>query len=437
MPTPPIVRCRPSRAAIARVALACAAACLGPALAGANNAPRETLVVLADMLHAPVGVTSQQVADVLFNGPDSVNAFYAEATYGAVSFTGQVLDPVSIPYSGEGTCFYINWAVAAQQAATAAYNVDFSQYDHVVYVLPPCPSCHLDGVAAINGRNSWNFGKPLERGIYSHELGHNFGLLHANTPGVEGGDFSSTMGYSDQMVHFSAAEKDAAGWLPLQRALNIEAEGQYRLAPLESLAGFDPLALRIDAPGSDDLYYVSYRQPVGFDANLPAMFQNHLSVHSADPAGHITLRAVLDDGEVFTDAAAGVSIRMIDHFDQFATFRYSTSPLVGAPGDFNFDGQVTGEDLAQWRLDYIVTPGSDANLDGASDGTDFLRWQEAVGYEQPVVALAAATVPEPASMVLSVVITFGVLHATRAHARRGSMRSHWLPYRSANTATVP
>jgi hypothetical protein len=417
MPTSPIARRPQSRAAIARWTRACAAmwaaACLASAAAVANNAPREMLVVLADMLHAPVGVTSKQVADVMFNGPNSVNAFYAEATYGAVSFTGQVLDPVSIPYSGEGTCFYINWAVAAQQAAAAEYNVDFSQYDHIVYVLPPCPSCHLDGVAAINGRNSWNFGKPLEQGIYSHELGHNFGLLHANTPGVEGGDFSSTMGYSDQLVHFNAAEKDAAGWLPPSRALNIESEGQYRLAPLESLSGFDPLTLRIDAAGSDDRYYVSYRLPVGFDANLPAMFHNRLSVHSADLHGQITLRAVLDDGEVFADAAAGVYIRMIDHFEQFATFRYSTSPLEGAPGDFNFDGQATGEDLAQWRLDYLTTPGSDANHDGASEGTDFLRWQEAVGYQQPFVALAAASVPEPASVVLTVVVALRVINEAR------------------------
>jgi hypothetical protein len=122
---------------------------------------------------------------------------------------------------------------------------------------------------------------------------------------------------------------------------------------------------------------------------------------------------VLDDGEVFADSAAGVYIRMIDHVEQFARFRYRTSPLAGAPGDFNFDGPVTGDDLGQWRLHYLATPGSDADVDGDSDGADLLRWQAAVGYQQPVVALAAATVPEPASIVLGAVITFGVMKQAR------------------------
>jgi hypothetical protein len=413
----PSARRPPSLAAIASLGLVCAAAGMPPERVLGDNAPRDVVVVLADMLHAPVGVSSQQVADVLFNGPDSVSAFYAEATYGAISFTGQVLDPVSIPYAGDVTCFYTNWAAAAQQAARTAYDIDFGAYDHVVYVLPPCPSCFLDGAGSINGGSSWNFGKPLEHGIYSHEFGHNFGLLHANAPGVEGGDFSSTMGYSDVMVHFNAPEKVAMGWLPPQRALDIEAEGQYRVAPLESLDGFDPLVLRIDAPESEIRYFVSYRQPTGFDANLPPAFHNRLSVHATDATGQITLRAVLDDGQVFADPDAGVYIRMIDHFDEFATLRYSTAPLAGAPGDFNFDGVANSEDLAQWRLDFVQNSGSDADQDGDSDGNDLLRWQEAVQPDQPFAA-AISSVPEPASLTLLAVIVCRVMNIARKSQKR-------------------
>jgi hypothetical protein len=381
------------------------------------TAVRRTVVVVANMLDAEVEATPEQIADVLFNGPDSVAAFYSEATYGAFTFSGTVLDPVTIPFSTTSACFYWDWALAARQAAVASYNVDFDNYDHIVFALPSCPSCQLDGAANINGRNSWNFGKPLEHGIYSHELGHNFGLLHANTPGEEGGDFSSTMGYSDVMVHFNAPEKDAAGWIPPSRAFNVVAEANYRLAPLESQGGFDPLLLRIESQASPtERYYVSYRRPLGFDANLPLEFQDKISIHSSNGVGSPTLHAVLDDGEVFSDPAAGVYIRLIDHNDQYATFHFSGTAPVTALGDFNFDGVIGAADLAQWQLDFGMNAGSDADGDGDSDGTDFIHWQSALGgYTPPTAAVMSA--PEPGAATLAVIAAA----ALRAALRRRSL----------------
>ena len=67
--------------------------------------------------------------------------------------------------------------------------------------------------------------------------------------------------------------------------------------------------------------------------------------------------------------------------------------------DFDHDGNVDGDDLAQWRGDFGQNGFSDANGDGDSDGADFLAWQQQFG-RGPSVVRANAPVPEPATTVV-------------------------------------
>ena len=69
-------------------------------------------------------------------------------------------------------------------------------------------------------------------------------------------------------------------------------------------------------------------------------------------------------------------------------------------GDFNSDGVVDGDDLAQWAEDFGVNHMSDADGDADSDGTDFLVWQRNLGLG---VGTASA-VPEPAVTGWSILI---------------------------------
>jgi len=72
---------------------------------------------------------------------------------------------------------------------------------------------------------------------------------------------------------------------------------------------------------------------------------------------------------------------------------------VTTPGDFDHDGNVDGDDLAQWQADYGVNGGSDSNLDGQSSGSDFLAWQQQFGNGLAAAA-ASRPVPEPTVGVL-------------------------------------
>jgi hypothetical protein len=76
-----------------------------------------------------------------------------------------------------------------------------------------------------------------------------------------------------------------------------------------------------------------------------------------------------------------------------------------AAGDFNQDGQVDADDLAEWR-DGFATGSTrakgDANGDGAVDGADLLQWQLDVGAT--AAASSAIAIPEPASLTLIAMI---------------------------------
>jgi autotransporter-associated beta strand protein len=81
------------------------------------------------------------------------------------------------------------------------------------------------------------------------------------------------------------------------------------------------------------------------------------------------------------------------------------APLL--PGDFDGDKDVDLADLAQWRRDFGVNGGSDANYDGDSDGGDFLIWQRNLGMTIPGVA-AGGAVPEPGALALAGLAAIGL-----------------------------
>lgn len=76
------------------------------------------------------------------------------------------------------------------------------------------------------------------------------------------------------------------------------------------------------------------------------------------------------------------------------------------PGDFDFDGDVDGSDLAIWQAAYGVDAQGDADDDGDSDGADFLLWQRYFGSGTHLSVVAAA-VPEP-SVFLPAILGFSV-----------------------------
>ncbi len=377
-----------------------------------------TIVLPINFQDQNLAATSEQLEELLFSGPNSVASFIAETSYGNVQLNGEVLDPVTIPFNSDplSQANVFQWMISAQQTATQAYGTDFDTFNtKTIHVFPPHPNSGVSG-ATTGGRESWIIGEPLNAVTYAHELGHNFGFAHASAPFVEGGDHSSIMGLPSQpgigaienLIGFNLPERSRAGWIPSQRVTGVLEEGLYRLGALETLDGEDPLGYSL--PANTDTNYVSFRRPLGFDANLDPVFHDKVFVHNAGN-DDTTLLAVLDDGDTYSYSIEGfftLYVKVVDHNESYATMSFTTSPPVSAPGDFNLDGVVDSADLAQWQGDYGLNAGSDADGDGDSDGRDFLIWQRNFGNGGELVA-AHGTVPEPGSLLLAFLAVIGGL----------------------------
>lgn len=84
----------------------------------------------------------------------------------------------------------------------------------------------------------------------------------------------------------------------------------------------------------------------------------------------------------------------------FAYIDFEMPPSLAAPtpGDYDGDGDVDGDDLAQWQGDFGLNADSDGDDDGDSDGGDFVLWQRNAGTVP--AGSANVAVPEPATVCL-------------------------------------
>ncbi len=132
----------------------------------------------------------------------------------------------------------------------------------------------------------------------------------------------------------------------------------------------------------------------------------------------------------FTILTAGLVSGMFDHelkggLPPGLTYKveYNSNSVVlsflaGYTADFNMDGVVDGDDLAQWQSSFGVDAGGDADGDGITDGADFLILQQQLGGSLPAVA-AQAGVPEPAAWSMFCLGTALFVGGHRASQRGG------------------
>lgn len=276
------------------------------------------------------------VSNLLYTAPQSMRALYLNTSYGQTSFKTDtngdtkpdVYGPFTVAQSRVG-CNYYAWASAADSAAQAA-GVDLSLYQHRIYVLPPysqLPDCGWAGVANVGCATTcraW-IAEPGSMMVYAHEVGHNLDMAHAGTDpendgimNVEYGDYSDPMGLSRSVHNTNGPHTHQLGWLNAfpNSIITVTTGGTYQLAPIGNPPdGALPQVLRIAKPNSSDYYYLSYRQPVGFDASLTTTYTNGVNIHRYIGSGydytkHIT---TLPDGGLFTDPANGITVTQSSH----------------------------------------------------------------------------------------------------------------------------
>jgi len=241
------------------------------------------LVLLVNFQDNPVQPwTLEQARETVFG---TVNDFYQENSNGQTWLSGDVHGYYTLPITA--TCDAWEIHVNAQQAAEAQ-GIDVGAYNRMVYIFPGISSCGWTGMGTLGGTVSlaWINGSLTLRTV-GHELGHNFGLHHAeqlecgteimgdNCISITYGDNLDIMGESGVTGHFNTFNKELLGWLtPASgEVVTAEGDGSYLLEPYETAPAGAAKGLKvlrgIDAATGQKLwYYLEYRQALGFDGFL-------------------------------------------------------------------------------------------------------------------------------------------------------------------------
>ncbi len=325
---------------------------------------QRTVILVADFLDAGVSCSVDTIRDLMFTDPGdlSVDDFYQETSLGEVTLGGEVAGPYTIDYRSTGACDPQAWATAVEAKAQLD-GVDLGAYDRRLYVLPRANPCGWAGLGTVGGRPSraWVLTCGVQD-VYAHELGHNLGMHHAATESNEYGDTSDVMGYGGYgLRQVNAPHQEQMGWRTAEQILSVTSGGLYEIAPLEFYGAETtlPQILTIEKPDTGDRYYLSYRQPLGFDANLNATYLERLNIHRYDGNGSRTyLLRTLADGERFVDAANGVTITQESHADQSVTvaIQLDGTPPVCMPDAPSLNvnpGSLSGQ--AGETLEYTVS----------------------------------------------------------------------------------
>jgi hypothetical protein len=208
-------------------------------------------ILVALVTWGPQPLAREDVRRIVF---DEADALYRSMSYGKVSLTGAVtpwLRAFDVPVACN-----LPQVRAQGSAAAAAGGYDPSTYDRVVFIQPEqnCPWSGVTQAATVflNG--------VVTTHLVAHELGHSFGLGHANLTdcrrhgcgALEYGDPYDTMGIGSG--DFSAKAKFDLGWLT--NVTRPAKNGTYDLAPIERASRL-PQALVVTT--ARDQYWVEYR----------------------------------------------------------------------------------------------------------------------------------------------------------------------------------
>jgi hypothetical protein len=342
-----------------------AASSLTPPILGAQH------VLVALVTWGPQPFTREEVQRVVF---DEADAFYRQSSYGKAWLTGTVT-PWLDAFDGQIGCSVPLIRTAGAAAARAA-GYDPAAYERIIFVHPSV-DCPWSGVTQAN---TIFLDGTLSRKLVAHELGHAFGLPHANStscrragcPALEYGDPYDTMG--EGTGDLSAYAKFGLGWLT--RVARPTVNGVYQLDPIERPSS-RPQAFVVTT--AHDQYWIEDRSvPARTDSGTspggtgvvvrvsPSPDLDGSSVNAmlnilvADPAGR--KRPQLRPGERFKRSGA-FSLTMLEPKGSSARIRFKWTDSV-APRSPRFTAEVvsgklritlenardTGSGLARFRL---------------------------------------------------------------------------------------
>lgn len=269
---------------------------IGPERPSKNLAPEEmaspwtegqksVLVIRVDFSDRPgepMDYNNQPLTETLARNlvNNEVSPFYVNNSYGKTSLQATVTPVLRLPqalaFYAQGNNHSQMSTDARNTARAAGFETDNFNLDVVAFSY--VSSLSWSGIAGV-GIKGAKLNGTFNIKVIAHELGHNFGLKHANrwqtTDGtatgqgndVNMGDSFDTMGgcYGAQ-CHFNARYKRILDWLTDADVQNVTSDGVYRIFAQDSPApgGIRALSIRKD---STKKYWVEFRQLITANSN--------------------------------------------------------------------------------------------------------------------------------------------------------------------------
>jgi len=340
-----------------------------PSFVEDNLGEQETIAVLVNSYDNPIEpITAEETYRRFFDDgydrdgdgfADSLNAYVKEVSYGKAFLTGDVFGWYTLPNEIDvcNVQHVLNYVIDLVDP-----EINFLDYSRLVIVIPQS-NCGFVGVGTIGSMevntqdglatislSFLNGVNKIDSKTGAHELGHNFGVMHANDwecgdevirdncESINYGDAFDLMGISVPIKgHYNLPHKETIGWLDSSNVLVTNSPGRYIIDPIE-IPSNGIQGLKIQTQDQFN-YYVEYRRSIGLDTiNSNMDIYNGAVVHIdlnvllgdtqlLDMTPHIvredlsqsedSIDTVLRVGETFYDPENDVMITTIDVTDEY------------------------------------------------------------------------------------------------------------------------
>ncbi len=308
-----------------------------------TSGPQRVLVIRVDFSDFTGAAIGASEAQGLMDS--TVKSFFEEGSYGQTTLVTTVTPTVyRLPQTGSAYALGgSDTQLHADARALAAANYTLTNFDRIIVVFPNIGSSRVSGSritfggeGSVGGTNVWINGTFGFR-LLSHELGHTYGLKHANLWQVSDGNPISPIGTSaeykdpfdamgdssssDSRFHYNPRAKNIMGWLPDSAVKTITTSGTYRVYRFDDKSAMaqTPLALRVYRDGMR-WYWIGLRQNFTTNSSLSNGayvtwgFNNLQQSQLLDltTTGANSADAALAIGATFSDPAYGITIKPIE-----------------------------------------------------------------------------------------------------------------------------